>query len=447
MKSFQPPFEPPFPARIPPFFSLVLALGAVLAGCGTTQPVTRGEPVSKEAVSKSTQPAPPYTGGGYYQDDGPGLNPPANLAEIPDAIPKAEALHKYANNPYKVLGKTYVPLNGNTGYREDGLASWYGRKFHGKATSSGEPYDMYAMSAAHPTLPIPSYVRVTNTGNGKSVVVRINDRGPFHEGRLIDLSYTAAYKLGVLKGVTPVSVEAVQAGDAAPTSFAAQSVEPTLAVNVAPATPAKAAVVSLSEGVAAPITSLSPEPAPASASASAKAAQIGQSLYLQLGAFSTQVRANELLEKVSARLSRTFPGVLRLVEEGMFKVQAGPFASVLEAEKVASMLRDELGLKPFKVFGKPHSLNEEGRGDAPKAATLGAPIYLQVAALSSPQTAQRLMHDLRSRYGDELAPVSQILQGDVIKVRLGPFASAEAADRLSLAYQHDFGVRPCVLLR
>lgn len=411
---------------------LVLALGVALTGCGTTQPVTRGEP-----VGKSAQPAPPYTGGGYYQDDGPGLNPPDNLAEIPDATPKAEALHKYANNPYKVLGKTYVPLNSNTGYREEGLASWYGRKFHGKATSSGEPYDMYAMSAAHPTLPIPSYVRVTNTGNGKSVVVRINDRGPFHEGRLIDLSYTAAYKLGVLKGVTPVSVEAVQAGDSAPTSFAAQSVEPVPAV---PTMPVKVAAVSLPEVVAAPIASISAEPVPTSTSA--KVAQIGQSLYLQLGAFSTQVRANELLEKVSAKLSRTFPGVLRLVEEGMFKVQAGPFASVVEAEKVASLLREELGLKPFKVFGKPHSLNEESGVAVMKVASLDAPLYLQVAALNSPDAAHTLMQGLRSRYGDELAPVSQIQQGGLIKVRLGPFASHEAADRLSLAYQHDFGVRP-----
>jgi peptidoglycan lytic transglycosylase len=152
----------------------------------------------------------PQRGGGYYKDDGPGANPPANLASIPDAVPRSEPLHKYANRPYEVLGKKYVPLASVRPFTQRGVASWYGKKFHGQKTSSGETYDMYKMTAAHPTLPIPSYARVTNLSNGRSVVVRINDRGPFHNSRIIDLSYAAAYRLGYIGvGSTQVQIDAV----------------------------------------------------------------------------------------------------------------------------------------------------------------------------------------------------------------------------------------------
>ena len=148
--------------------------------------------------------------GGYYKDDGPHANPPTNLASIPDAKPRAEPLHKFANRPYEVFGKNYVPLTSVRPFRQRGIASWYGKRFHGQKTASGEPYDMYAMTAAHPTLPIPSYARVTNVRNGRQVVVRINDRGPFHSNRVIDLSYAAAYRLGYIEaGSAEVEVEAV----------------------------------------------------------------------------------------------------------------------------------------------------------------------------------------------------------------------------------------------
>jgi rare lipoprotein A len=148
--------------------------------------------------------------GGYYKDDGPGERVPANLA---DAVPRVEPLHKWANRPYKAMGKEYVPMTRLAPFRQRGLASWYGKRYHGQKTSSGEVYDMYAMSAAHPTLPIPSYARVTNVANGRSVVVRINDRGPFHSARIIDLSYAAAYKLGyVTAGSAQVEVESVIPG-------------------------------------------------------------------------------------------------------------------------------------------------------------------------------------------------------------------------------------------
>jgi rare lipoprotein A len=148
--------------------------------------------------------------GGYYKNDGPGAKPPPNLASIPDAVPRSEALNRFANKPYQALGKNYVPFTSVRPYQERGVASWYGKQFHGQKTSSGELYDMYAMSAAHPLLPIPSYARVTNLANGRSVVVRINDRGPFHAGRVIDLSYVAAAKLGYIdRGQAEVEVRAI----------------------------------------------------------------------------------------------------------------------------------------------------------------------------------------------------------------------------------------------
>ena len=144
--------------------------------------------------------------GGYYKDDGPGANPPANLDRVPDAVPRIEPLARGPNRPYKALGKSFTPDTSGRPYRAKGQASWYGKKYHGRPTSNGERYDMYAMTAAHPTLPIPSYVRVTRVSTGRTVVLRVNDRGPFIGGRVIDLSYVAAYKLGVL---TPGSAEVI----------------------------------------------------------------------------------------------------------------------------------------------------------------------------------------------------------------------------------------------
>src|SRR3990170_3920862 len=154
--------------------------------------------------------------GGYYQDDGPGAQPPpVEAARIADAVPKPEPRSRGGNRPYTVMGRQYVPLADARGYRERGVASWYGRKFHGRQTSNGETYDMHAMTAAHKTLPLPSYVRVRNLENGRSAIVRVNDRGPFLNNRIIDLSYAAASKLGIAgTGTGLVEVEAVEPGAA-----------------------------------------------------------------------------------------------------------------------------------------------------------------------------------------------------------------------------------------
>ncbi|MEO6033560.1 MAG: septal ring lytic transglycosylase RlpA family protein [Burkholderiaceae bacterium] len=176
--------------------TLLLALAAVLGGC-------------------ASGPTPP--GGGTLPlpgRDGPEANPPADLERVPDAEPRIEPIRLGGpNKPYQVLGRSYVPITQDVPFTERGLASWYGRKFQGRRTANGEVYDMYAMTAAHPTLPLPSYARVRNPANGREVVVRVNDRGPFHPGRIIDLSYTAALKLGVLRGVAPVELSRITFDD------------------------------------------------------------------------------------------------------------------------------------------------------------------------------------------------------------------------------------------
>jgi rare lipoprotein A len=169
---------------------------------------------SSSCTSTSTRPSTNSSKGGYYLDDGPPKDS-VDLAKVKDAVPRSEPLSATGNKPYVVFGKRYVPLKSNKGFRQKGIASWYGKKFHGKRTSSGEPYDMYKMTAAHTVLPIPSYAKVKNLENGRSVIVRVNDRGPFKHNRVMDLSYAAALKLDVVRSGTG-RVEIISIGENIP---------------------------------------------------------------------------------------------------------------------------------------------------------------------------------------------------------------------------------------
>jgi rare lipoprotein A len=180
---------------------LPLGFALLLGACSSTPPAS--PPSDKPVVSPA---------GKYYLDDGPLKGVTQEMIDaIPEPVPRAEALNKWAKRPYTVMGKTFVPMTEMGSYRARGVATWYGTRYHGRKTAIGETYDMLQLSAAHPTLPLPSYVRVTNLENGKSVVVRVNDRGPFLHDRLIDLSYAAARRLGyVNKGSARVEVELLQ---------------------------------------------------------------------------------------------------------------------------------------------------------------------------------------------------------------------------------------------
>lgn len=291
-----------------------LALPAIvallaLAACSSSPPRSVPEPGSQAATRT------PIKGGGYggyYKDDGPGDNPP-DLDQIPDAQPRAERLHRFANNPYQVFGKDYVPIRAGSDYRERGIASWYGRRYHGQKTSSGETYDMYSMTAAHPTLPIPSYARVTNVANGKSVVVRVNDRGPFHSDRMIDLSYVAAYKLGyVQSGSAQVEVESV------PADSAQVAAAPTPPPERAPVQPAA--------------------PLPVSAEASG--------VYLQLGAFSVRDNAELFRAKIYKELAWLTDPMRVNAQGGVYRLQLGPYRTPEDARQMAERIRAELNLQP-----------------------------------------------------------------------------------------------------
>ena len=186
------------------YFVIGLLSIFMLSACSTAM---------KRKLEVPSKPVVKVTEGAYLDGDGPSVDTPSNLDVIPDAVVRNEPLHRYANRAYVALGIPYAPIAKVGDFKQRGVASWYGKKFHGQPTSSGEKYDMYAMTAAHPTLPIPSYARVTNIANQKSVVVRINDRGPFHAGRVIDLSYAAAFKLDLLRGVAPVLLERITFGE------------------------------------------------------------------------------------------------------------------------------------------------------------------------------------------------------------------------------------------
>ena len=265
----------------------------VVSGCGTV--------FKRETAASASPPASDAlpSRGAYYKDDGPGASPPPDLAAVPDAVPRVEPLHRFANRPYQVFGKDYVPIASLAPFKQTGVASWYGRRYHGAPASSGEPYNMYAMSAAHPTLPIPSYARVTNLANGRSVVVRINDRGPFHSDRIIDLSYTAAWKLGFVEtGSARVEVESLLPGSA--------------------------------------------EPAQGEKSEYA-------GVYLQLGVFSARESAENFRNRVYRDLA-WLTQAIQVIDGGpVFRLHLGPYRTQEDARAIADRIQSELNLRPMLV--------------------------------------------------------------------------------------------------
>lgn len=280
--------------------------------------------------------------GGYYEDDGPGAIPP-DVANIPDAVPRSEPRSRSGNKPYQVFGKQYVPISDAAGYRERGVSSWYGKKFHGRPTSSGEPYDMYAMTAAHRTLPLPSYVRVRNLENGRSVIVRVNDRGPFLNNRIIDLSYAAAAKLGIIgRGTGMVEIETVTAGGEAPVQVVAPTTE-TRGLGVPPPveTAALPPVIPAPEGTApvptAPVTTAPVVTAPA---ATAPVTIAKPQLFVQVGSFREWNNAEGMrtrLERAAFRPIAVY-SVLTEGQERVYRVRIGPLAGVEEGDRVAEAL-------------------------------------------------------------------------------------------------------------
>jgi rare lipoprotein A len=251
----------------------------------------------------------PYSAGPFEEQD----SAPSEVKDwsnIPDAEPKQEPRARYGNHsPYKVFGKTYHVMPKSDGYRETGIGSWYGKKFSGRPTSSQEPYDPYAMTAAHKSLPLPSYVRVTNLENNKQIIVRVNDRGPFHAGRIIDLSYAAAHKIGYAnKGTARVLVEAI--------NLNAYSVQPeTFSANTATTAPSTAADYS--------------DPL---------------NYYIQVGAFKEITTAKSLQQQLIA-LTDAPVGIYSAAESGssgVHRVRIGPFTTEQDAQRVQQQISESV---------------------------------------------------------------------------------------------------------
>ena len=236
--------------------------------------------------------------GAYYLDDGPHKNVPQDLNKIPNAVPKKEVLSRTANRPYLVFKKKYTPMTKLEAYSETGYASWYGKKYHGNKTSIGEVYDMYQMTGAHKTLPLPCYVKVTNLINEKSVIIRVNDRGPFIKNRVIDLSYAAAHRLDIIeKGSELVRVEVIS---------------------------------------------------PLSNSVQYKSLH---SFYVQAGVFSDQRNAAKLLDRISK--FKIEKKLNKIIKKGpLYSVRLGPYSSRDKANEISKYLSEELSLNTFVIMDK-----------------------------------------------------------------------------------------------
>jgi len=249
-------------------------------------------------------------GGGYHQADGPGVPlSPAAAAAIPDAVPRIETLSRATSRPYTIKGRRYTPMTSSQAFSQTGLASWYGRQFHGNNTANGERYDMYAMTAAHPTLPLPSYARVTRLDSGKSIIVRINDRGPFNPERIIDLSYAAAAKLDFIgQGTTRVRVQAITHDDIRKGQINKKQINP-----------------------------------PAHVSANAGAAT-NVPVYLQFGAFQQAANARHLMQTLTRQLPASEHPRLRIHQrDTLHHVWLGPYANRAEALAAARRIYQQTG--------------------------------------------------------------------------------------------------------
>ena len=265
---------------------IFLLTALCLAGCQTNNVEKNSEDPVTDSKSK----------GAYYLDDGPEEVIPENLSSIPNAIPKKEPLNKFSNRPYKVFGKTYYPMTSLKPYTATGYATWYGKKYHGNKTSIGEVYDMYKMTAAHKTLPLPCYVKVTNLKNDKTVIVRVNDRGPFVKDRIIDLSYAAANRLEIIeKGSELVKVE----------------------------------LIDLDKKV--------------------KVSKVNKQIYIQAGLFSDEKNANNLINKIKKLGTVKNENIKKIKNEDQFQVLIGPFKNLPYAKIKKDELSDNFFINGFIV--------------------------------------------------------------------------------------------------
>ncbi len=315
-----------------PLWTRLVALGvtgALLASCSST-------PAPSSTPSKSTTSSGPGDYARPHKDGAPWWD--VDVSQIPDAVPMPH-YGPYKANPYTVLGKTYFPISDGHRYSATGTASWYGTKFHGQPTANGEKYDLYGMSAAHKTLPLPTYVKVTNLDNGRTVTLRVNDRGPFYSDRIIDLSFAAAKKLGFAEtGTARVKVEGID-----PQQWWAAQGRPVPAMMAQPQMAASKPTTSIAQ----PIEQYTPPPqqhaaaaVPLEIDAKKNASPAASGLFLQVGAFANPDAAQLLKDKLSGVVSApVFISSVVHNQQTLHRVRLGPIDTPDEAVQLEQSVR------------------------------------------------------------------------------------------------------------
>jgi rare lipoprotein A len=468
-----------------------LSAAAFLAGCGSAPRAPESGDATTVAKTRpgliGKLPLLPRAGsgrGGYYLDDGPGDDIPEGLENTPDAVPRVEPYANRGNKPYVVFGETYTPFLDDRPLKQRGRGSWYGKKFHGQRTSSGEPYDMFQMTAAHPTLPIPSYARVTNLANGRRVIVRVNDRGPFKSSRVMDLSYTAALKLGYLNsGSAELEVERLLPDEIARINGAPGNPGNAVAQTAAVAAPVVMPVAM--PVVASPVAAAPPSTARQPSAAGSRAAGGGMAVSSASVPVTSGMQAVALLaDAADAAQSNVITVAPR---PGLTPTQAGEPAQieimgastpVVEAVELPPLPQTRPQSPPQRFSGQQSPASDQpyqqpgqqasqqtapqpsqqypspsqGNGMAPAqaAARPGAAsggLYLQLGAFSQPANADAARQQLAQRWGSVLPAPEVVQSGALYRLYSGPFSSRDQADAAARQLESAGLARPLVVPR
>lgn len=398
---------------------LAMAIAVIVAGCAgpALRAPADGAAAGKSDDARAGDPSVDATRrpGGYYMDDGPGDRRAEELealAALPDPVPVREPLHSWANRPYRVLGNDYRPMTQREPFLQQGVASWYGKKFHGQLTSIGERYDMYRMTAAHPTLPIPSFVRVTNLENGRNVVVRVNDRGPFLHERAIDLSYLAAYKLGYVKaGSARVQVELLD-----PTQPAVASAKP--------------------DGTQPPVASI---PVASTPIASTPVASTRVAPVLQSQVVPPQVVQTPPSQPLTGQAATPAALVGNSAPAATSPASASPPRSQAEATPAMQVSTQSPAPLP--------STSPVSGPLAPPPAAQAAGHYLQLGAFNARINAEAASLSLRRQLQWLQVPIEVTPAGGLYRVQAGPYQLREQAALAGVRIESTTGLRPLLLAR
>ena len=404
--------------------------------------------------------------GAYYQNDGPGSRSASEFVNAPDAVPRDEPVLTASLRPYVVFDRQYIPLTERQPFRQSGVASWYGKQFQGKPTAMGEPYDMYKLTAAHPTLPLPSYVRVRNLDNNRSVVVRVNDRGPFSNGRIIDLSFAAAAKLGyVERGTTLVSIEVV---DPAVVAMEKKSPEPApapvqLSARKAHSVTPRNQAVPASLPVPA-FTLAQPQPVKrgnADAAPVARSRDTGGQRTLRLGSGRATAAAAPAPVQVSPVVGAAAGSTVAVRVETLQDAGLRPAVPESDQPQRRESTRDPLKPRDWSKLADDTpvvraerqqiaAISAEARRvelNERSAASEDPLIFLQFGAYSTEKAAREDLYRYSGSFNSLFLPVQIIAERKLFKIQAGPFESNYQAEAAIKRFRAESDLQPFYVYR